>query len=183
MTKEYSYIIELENEESTLCAGKALAQVLENEKNINLLLLFGTLGAGKTTFTRGFVSALEAAHLAEVASPTFALVNHYPSVPPVVHADMYRLAEMADFSDNDANYPSLPEDLEQVLFEDEDFSGYILIEWAEFLDKAQLPKERLDIYLKIHNNIHVLELKGHLPFCQELFLKFEKALELLVNSL
>ncbi len=175
----YNVKIELPDDVATVKAGRILATVLAEiqEANIKLLLLFGTLGAGKTTFTRGFVSALKNSELAEVASPTFALVNHYPTKPPVIHADMYRLAEMADFTEDSANYPDMPEDLENAIFEEDEHDGYVIIEWAEFLDRAKLPKERLDIFLKINNNIHSLEVIGYTNSCKELFEIFEKRMQ------
>jgi tRNA threonylcarbamoyladenosine biosynthesis protein TsaE len=56
-----------------------------------VLLLEGELGAGKTTFTRGFVSALPGGAGVTVQSPTFALARTYPTTPPVHHLDLYRL--------------------------------------------------------------------------------------------
>jgi tRNA threonylcarbamoyl adenosine modification protein YjeE len=60
-----------------------------------VLLLEGDLGAGKTTFARGFVRALPGGDKAQVQSPTFALARSYPTTPPVHHLDLYRLEELA----------------------------------------------------------------------------------------
>ena len=51
--------------------------------------LEGPLGAGKTTLVRGLLGELGWA--GAVRSPTFSLVQTYPTVPPVLHADLYRL--------------------------------------------------------------------------------------------
>lgn len=56
-----------------------------------VLLLDGELGAGKTTFARGFVSALDGGDGVLVQSPTFALARTYATTPPVHHFDLYRL--------------------------------------------------------------------------------------------
>lgn len=56
-----------------------------------VLLLEGDLGAGKTTFARGFVRALPGGEKVMVQSPTFALARRYPTTPPVHHLDLYRL--------------------------------------------------------------------------------------------
>lgn len=52
--------------------------------------LEGPLGAGKTTLARGLLRAL--GHVGPVRSPTFNLLHVYATTPPVVHADLYRVA-------------------------------------------------------------------------------------------
>lgn len=54
------------------------------------VLLFGGLGAGKTTFVRGYLASLGLKD--PVRSPTFNLVQMFETVPPVVHVDLYRVA-------------------------------------------------------------------------------------------
>lgn len=54
-----------------------------------MVLLSGPLGAGKTTFVRGALAGL--GFQDSVKSPTFNLINLYDSMPPVMHADLYRL--------------------------------------------------------------------------------------------
>jgi len=81
--------------------------------------LDGDLGTGKTELVRGFVRALSPRAGEEVASPTFALIHEYASVPLVRHADLYRIEH--------------EEELEAIgadeLFDPRD--GVSLIEWAE----------------------------------------------------
>jgi tRNA threonylcarbamoyladenosine biosynthesis protein TsaE len=82
----------------------------------NLILLFGDLGAGKTLFTRGVVSYFNETILA--TSPTFSLVNVYPTIPPIYHLDLYRIqgdAELIDLG------------FEECLESD----GIVLVEWGE----------------------------------------------------
>lgn len=61
-------------------------------------LLRGDLGAGKTTWTRGFVAGL-GGQPEDVASPTYAVLHRYP-VPEghVFHLDLYRLGEAGAWS-------------------------------------------------------------------------------------
>jgi tRNA threonylcarbamoyladenosine biosynthesis protein TsaE len=56
----------------------------------DLILLEGPLGAGKTTLVRGYIESLGHADL--VRSPTFNLIQTFDTTPPVMHADLYRLA-------------------------------------------------------------------------------------------
>lgn len=55
----------------------------------DLVLLEGDLGAGKTTFVRGVLEGL--GHMGPVRSPTFNLLQTFPTIPPVLHVDLYRL--------------------------------------------------------------------------------------------
>jgi tRNA threonylcarbamoyladenosine biosynthesis protein TsaE len=56
-----------------------------------IVLLTGSLGAGKSVFARGVASALGVTRWR--GSPTFALVHEYSSTPALIHIDLYRLAE------------------------------------------------------------------------------------------
>ncbi len=72
------------------------AQILEALTLPVLLILTGTLGAGKTTLVKGIAEALGAAERDEVTSPTFTLVHEYEGErggKPVYlyHLDLYRL--------------------------------------------------------------------------------------------
>lgn len=58
-------------------------------KGNELILLEGDLGAGKTCFVNGILSGL--GFSAGGCSPTFTLVNEYPTNPPINHFDLYRI--------------------------------------------------------------------------------------------
>ena len=90
--------------------------------------LYGDLGAGKTVLCRGAGRALGLDHL---SSPTFTIVQEYPTAPPLFHFDAYRLA------DEDELYAMGYEDYL-------DRGGLILMEWADRVSGA-LPRARLDI--------------------------------------
>ena len=54
-----------------------------------IILLSGPLGAGKTTLTRAILRHL--GWHGAVRSPTYNLIHTYPTTPPVMHADLYRV--------------------------------------------------------------------------------------------
>lgn len=120
-------------------AVKSLAETEELGKTLARLicrapfsiLLKGDLGSGKTTLTRALVSGLPGGEEAEVASPSFTICNFYPTTPPVLHCDLYRLGENA----------RLPEEAEDRLDE-----GCVMIaEWAEYLDNDFPLADRMEI--------------------------------------
>ena len=61
-------------------------------------LLKGELGAGKTTWTRGFLAGL-GGDPDDVASPTYAVLHRYPCRGArLFHLDLYRLGEAGAWS-------------------------------------------------------------------------------------
>ena len=80
--------------EETTAWGREFASRL---KAPVLILLSGDLGSGKTTLTKGIVSALGAAREEDVTSPTFTLLHSYGESQPVFHGDLYRIESFHDF--------------------------------------------------------------------------------------
>ena len=115
----------LKTEQDMEALGSRIARALPTG---GFVALYGDLGAGKTVLCRGAGRALGLDHL---SSPTFTIVQEYPTVPPLFHFDAYRLAD--------------EDELYAMGFEDYlDRSGLILMEWADRVTGA-LPRERLDI--------------------------------------
>ena len=85
-------IVALPDGEAMARFGRRLALLAQPGE---VIALTGPLGAGKTTLARAIIAAL--GHQGEVPSPTFTLIESYPDTsPPVVHADFYRLGNIAE---------------------------------------------------------------------------------------
>ena len=82
------------SEEETERLGERLGRVLPAG---TVLAYVGTLGAGKTAFTRGLARGLGCT--CRVTSPTFTIVNEYAGKIPLFHFDMYRLASSDELFD------------------------------------------------------------------------------------
>jgi len=61
-----------------------------------VVLLRGSLGAGKTTLTRGIARGLGMEDPNQVSSPSFTLVNIYHAACLIYHVDLYRLQGTRD---------------------------------------------------------------------------------------
>jgi tRNA threonylcarbamoyladenosine biosynthesis protein TsaE len=84
----------------------------------DLVVLTGPLGSGKTFFVRALCRALGLPSTLRVTSPTFTLVQEYETVPPLAHADLYRLTG--------------PEQLRELgLDAQRDDGRLLLVEWGE----------------------------------------------------
>jgi len=79
----------LQEEKDTLALAGVVAQEVSNGL---VFFLHGELGAGKTTFVRGFLRAL--GYKKAVKSPTYTLVEDYQCAGKnIFHFDLYRLAD------------------------------------------------------------------------------------------
>lgn len=110
-------MIALPDAAATEAFGAALARALRAG---DVVALFGSLGAGKTTLARGVLRGL--GHAGDVASPTFPIVVAYepPDVRlPVLHVDLYRIED--------------PSELAELGLDEALADGVLLIEWPERL--------------------------------------------------
>jgi tRNA threonylcarbamoyladenosine biosynthesis protein TsaE len=107
----------------TFALGKQIGAQLAGGE---VLLLDGSLGAGKTVFVKGLASGLDL-DPEEVTSPSFTLVNPYTGRLPLFHIDLYRLDEGAAAAH--------AVDLEELLSNER---AVIVIEWGERLGNYPL---------------------------------------------
>ena len=80
--------------QETESIGEALAKELRPG---DVLAFTGSLGMGKTAFTRGLARGLGCR--GRVTSPTFTIVNEYEGRTPLFHFDMYRLGSSDELFD------------------------------------------------------------------------------------
>jgi tRNA threonylcarbamoyladenosine biosynthesis protein TsaE len=111
------------SEAETFRVGRELAESMPLPAHI---LLYGDLGAGKTSFTRGLAAGFGLQEIGEVASPTFTLINEYPGRAKIFHIDLYRI--------EDGRLEGLG--LDEIFDNPE---AAVIIEWAERLGNFHAP--------------------------------------------
>lgn len=117
--------------ESTHSWGRALGELLRAG---DLVILSGSLGAGKTALTKGIAAGMGVA--GKVTSPTFVLARVHPAGSAgvgLVHVDAYRLSGAVELDDLD-----LDTDLT---------ASAVVIEWGEGVAE-QLSDSRLTVALQ-----------------------------------
>jgi tRNA threonylcarbamoyl adenosine modification protein YjeE len=124
--------LELPTRRATKRLARALAVAL---KPGDAVVLSGALGAGKTFLVRALCRALGLDEGVRVVSPTFTLIRELPTVPPVAHADLYRL-----------HGPEEAYDL--GLAELRESGRVLLVEWGEAHAEALGP-DRLSIAIEL----------------------------------
>lgn len=125
-------VIELADEQATVNLGRLVGDQL-NEGGV--VFLSGTLGAGKTTLTRGILQSK--GYFGPVKSPTYTLVEPYElEHQNVYHFDLYRLAD--------------PEELEYIGIRDYFSVNHLTIfEWPS-RGTGFLPAADIEIELGVH---------------------------------
>lgn len=109
--------------QETEAIGEELAQKLRGG---DVLAFTGSLGMGKTAFTRGLARGLGCR--GRVTSPTFTIVNEYEGRTPLFHFDMYRLGSSDELFD--------------IGWDDYLARGVCAVEWSERVSDA-LPEDTI----------------------------------------
>lgn len=126
MEKQFTQISLAQLEE----AAKNLLALLESRK---VVLFYGHMGAGKTTFINLFCKSLQVVD--DTSSPTFSIVNEYHTEADevVYHFDFYRLKSEMEAYD--------------LGYEDYLYSGNVcLIEWPEKIPSL-LPEDAIEFHI------------------------------------
>ena len=97
--------------------AKFAQEFAKSLKSGDVVLLYGDLGAGKTTFVREVCRALGVAE--DITSPTFTLLNEYFGSLPLYHFDMYRLKDSRE---------AIESGLDEILRSGD---GVCFVEWPE----------------------------------------------------
>jgi tRNA threonylcarbamoyl adenosine modification protein YjeE len=126
------FVVDLPTRRATIRFARCIAKVVRPG---DLYVLAGPLGAGKTFLVRAVCRALGLDRSTRVTSPTFTLVHEYPTNPPVVHADVYRV----ETGDGVA---------ELGLVEQRDRGNVLFVEWGE-AHAAELGGDAVVIELSI----------------------------------
>ena len=118
--------------------SKVSDYLIKNKKS-NIILLYGNMGSGKTTFIQTLCKNLGV--LDNVLSPTFSLVNEYILKDNLLiyHFDLYRVKSV--------------EELIEIGFDEYVYSKNIcLIEWPE-IAKEIIPNKNIRIKIEINEKL------------------------------
>jgi tRNA threonylcarbamoyladenosine biosynthesis protein TsaE len=103
----------------------------------DVVLLFSTLGGGKTTFTQGLLKGLGGRDLAQ--SPTFVMAQTLAARVPLHHMDFYRLTPAELLAKGVDDY---------FTGQGAIAPGVVVVEWPERCPQLW-PKERIDVKITL----------------------------------
>ena len=114
---------------------RAAASFLDKIGNYKVIALYGSMGAGKTTFTKALCKVMGVTD--GVNSPTFSIINEYlcSDGTPVYHFDFYRIDKLSEAFD--------------IGFEEYIYSGELcIIECPEKVEQI-LPLDTLKVHISV----------------------------------
>lgn len=118
-------------------------QFAEIAKKGDVFALFGTLGAGKSVFSRYFIQKLTDA--TDVPSPTFTLLQTYEAQDfEIYHYDMYRLKS--------------PDEAYELDIEEAFYGAVSLVEWPEKI-LPLLPKDIWKITIFVNGTERLFDIE------------------------
>lgn len=135
--------------EDTSRLARQLAAGLVKMDTFPAILLQGDLGSGKTTLTSMLIPLLPGGDQAEVSSPSFTVMNIYPTKPESVHFDFYRTEGMG-----------LDGTMEEYIY---DTTRLCIAEWIDYLPEHLWPDDHLLIRWSIEGTSRRLSLSSKGP--------------------
>lgn len=136
MEAVYSYLSQTEAD--TILLGQRVAKLAQKG---DIFALEGTLGMGKSVFSRAFIQSL--VDNTEVPSPTFTLLQTYDAPDfEIYHFDLYRLKN--------------PEEIFELGMEEAMYQGVCLIEWPENMG-GYLPRRAIMVKISPQENGRLFE--------------------------
>jgi len=129
----------------TVTIGLKLGSLLKLLNKGGTVLLYGDLGAGKTTLIKGIASAFGIAER-DIGSASFVIVAEHETLPPFYHIDLYRIEREEDIEATD-------------IWEYIDSRGVTVVEWAERL--SEIPEDAIKIKINyIDENSREIIIEG-----------------------
>jgi tRNA threonylcarbamoyladenosine biosynthesis protein TsaE len=138
--------IELKTIAKTKETAKKLAKALTGNE---ILLLYGGLASGKTTFVKYLAGALGFDE-SMVSSPSFTIINFYPHPEKsfgLHHIDLYRLNENSNLE---------PLGLDSLL----DSAGLVVVEWPELGEHIFMnsPRSKIKLSFELDKGRRILSM-------------------------
>lgn len=137
-------MLEIQSEQAMLKLGELLG---EQARPGDLLFLFGDLGTGKTTLTKGIGRGLGID--TEITSPTFQLMKSYCGRLVFNHLDLYRLEDKAQ--------------LEIIAPEEFITDGVTVVEWGQLLlEQLRHPAHlEISIHFQADDSVRKVSMIAH----------------------
>lgn len=127
--------IHVQKVEDLIGAAKEFLELIKDRK---IICFNGQMGAGKTTFVKALLKAMDARD--DGSSPTFALINEYSSYMygPIFHFDLYRIESMEE---------ALDLGIEEIIYQD----SICFIEWPDKILNL-LPEDYVEVKIEVNED-------------------------------
>ncbi|ALJ06690.1 tRNA threonylcarbamoyladenosine biosynthesis protein TsaE [Pseudalgibacter alginicilyticus] len=116
-----------------------VAKQLVSNLKTKTIVIYGEMGAGKTTLIKAIVKILNSTD--EVSSPTFSIVNEYSTNETLIyHFDLYRINDLEEAY----NFG-----IEEYIYSD----NWSIIEWPQIIEDI-LPEhfDRVELTINLNNS-------------------------------
>jgi tRNA threonylcarbamoyladenosine biosynthesis protein TsaE len=121
--------------EDLVSVAKEFLEALDTRR---IVCFHGQMGAGKTTFIKALLKAMDARD--DGSSPTFAIINEYESYMygSIFHFDLYRLNSAEE---------ALDIGIEEIIYRD----NFCLIEWPDKILNL-LPDDYVEVHIYVNED-------------------------------